>query len=69
MHTGWTFGAARVWSALFTASRPEIHTDHADRDADSRRVRSDVAAISARFTTFDPPWPRRQIRSSRPADG
>jgi hypothetical protein len=49
MNTRWTSGTARAWSALFTAPGPEIYSDHGDRDADSRRVRSELAAISARF--------------------
>jgi hypothetical protein len=61
MNTRWTFGLARVWAALLTASRPEIYIDHAHRDADSRRVRSELAAIHGRFPTSGPPGPRWQI--------
>ena len=57
MNTRGAFGLARVWAALFTASRPEDYADYADRDADSRRVRSELAAI--RFCQSDVTWTSR----------
>jgi hypothetical protein len=74
MNTLWTFGLARVWAAMFTGPRPEIYTDHAHRDADSRRVRSELAAIRARFPKSDSRgavdrFGRRQGRRLQPVDG
>ena len=58
MTTRWTFRLARVGAAQFTASGPEDYADHADCDADPRRVRREPAAIRVRF---------RHIRFHMPA--
>jgi len=56
MHRRWTFRLRRVRTALLTASGPEDLADYADRDADSRRVRSELVAIRARAPANDG-WP------------
>jgi hypothetical protein len=49
MDTRSTSWLGRAWAALLPASRPESYVHYADRDADLRRVRSDLAAIRVRF--------------------
>jgi hypothetical protein len=49
MDTRSTSRPAPAWAALFTPSGPENHADYADRDADARRVRSELAAIGVRY--------------------
>lgn len=69
MNTRWT--DRLVSAAPFTASGPKGYTDYADRDADSRRVRSEQAASRVRFAhiRFHMPAGRADRATSRRLTG